>query len=279
MTVFLNEWAEKSGEGVYVVASSSIINDEILRHVHYPTVKNAAPEVMITACLDKRDGFPNHMFLARHVVVGSPPQYHLPPGEQRVIGIIAETLLGTDGAHDHYKQIEVFDLDDEVQAIVLEKREAWSRDTRDALSAEFRAAYPDRETLMVNDIMPFVTRYKLGDECGEVRGVGEKGLFVHPGNTEPSKVVFDFGGAFNRLRFVATFDNLPALDNRPPEHAEVNLRITLGKGGARSFYVTRTAPVQVDLDISDATVVSIEVDSGEHGSDADWFLMQDISLD
>lgn len=135
---------------IYVLASSSIFNDDILRNcvLNEPCPKNINDHILHTCHVDKRDGFPRHFLQAKYIVVASPIQYHLLPKDQRVIGILAEDILKRENIGKNYKKLTYdFKLDNDVHVYLYKKIGKFQESNLQKLSKEFRKYYPDREQL------------------------------------------------------------------------------------------------------------------------------------
>lgn len=279
----LVEYLRKGGDGerdgrVYVAASSSVLNPDVLRKVEFPRVRDALPAVMRECSVDKRDGFPNHFFLADRVVVGEPVQLHLVASGQTVVTTLAQALISGKGVGAYYRQDKQFMLEEGVTARVYSKQEACERVAAERLKYEFQERYPDYPQLHVNPLMPLVEEARWDAEGGgQVRSVNGSGLFLHPSVAQPTELSFRLSGSYTNLAFTATFDNLAALANRPPEDAEVGLTVVADEL-VREFYVTVNNPQPVSLDLRSVERLTVQVDCGKHGPTADWFIMKDIVL-
>jgi len=114
--------AERGGGSVYVLASSNVLNPDVLRNAHLalpdrsdvPDLRSAiAPGVHV----DRRDGFPLDLLSADIVVTADPPQIHLAPEEQQVVLVpLAELAAGTTIGRSFRTLPERFALDDGVVA-------------------------------------------------------------------------------------------------------------------------------------------------------------------
>lgn len=132
----------KDDEGVYVLASSFIMNWDILRNVDMPDVRNAVRTIVFTHDVDLRDGFPDYFYDASYIVVCDPIQYHLRPEDQRTIGILAEAILSGKDC-ENLELLKTFDLDEGVTAKVYHKTGEYSTAFKQRIAEQFYAAYPD----------------------------------------------------------------------------------------------------------------------------------------
>jgi hypothetical protein len=132
--------------GIYVLASSGILNDEILRDACQFDVKkrNFCYHVLPTNHVDKIHGFPRQLLIdATYLIVTKPVQYHLSPEDQRVIGMPAEKILAGDEIGISFQRIpDEFTLDNGVTAWIYKKIKPINKDDMDALMNEFFTYYP-----------------------------------------------------------------------------------------------------------------------------------------
>lgn len=137
---------------VYVLASSETLNNQTLQYLDYPE-KERAVERQFDACeVDTRDGFPMAFFISDVVVVADPPQYHLAPEDQRVVGALAQHFIDDTGFARHYEALKSFQLDDGITATVYQKAEDWLPEDYAELRAEFEGYYPDNPELFAERI-------------------------------------------------------------------------------------------------------------------------------
>lgn len=114
---------EKKSGPIYVLASSLVFNEAILRggcslHQSYTMCDQILPVWHV----DKRDGFPPQFLSARYVIVSDPIQYHLRPEDQRIIGVPADQLLHERGIGSSYRKLPYeFTLDKNVKVFIYEK--------------------------------------------------------------------------------------------------------------------------------------------------------------
>jgi hypothetical protein len=132
-------------EGVYVIASSIVFNDDILRNAcrafDYP--QYFCDRIFQSSHVDKVHGFPQQFLSAMYVVVAKPVQYHLMPEGQRVVGVLAEDLLQSKGIGSSFDRLpEKFVLDNSVLAHIYHKtRPLRPQDLRE-LENRFQRYYP-----------------------------------------------------------------------------------------------------------------------------------------
>ncbi len=78
---------------VYVLASSDVLNSNLLQLSHMPERDNALPTLCVTHDVDVTEGFPAAFLTADIVVVADPIQTHLYEGSQEVVRYLAEQVM------------------------------------------------------------------------------------------------------------------------------------------------------------------------------------------
>jgi hypothetical protein len=147
----LGDLEQRQPGDIYVVASSyHILNSEIVTNgcTIGPPQRNFCDRILDTNNVDKRDGFPRQFLHASYVVVADPPQYHLRPADQRVIGVLARELTAGHGIGTSFQRLpEEFRLDDGVTVSLYAKVRPFEKADLAALTAEFAGYYPDRKSM------------------------------------------------------------------------------------------------------------------------------------
>ena len=135
-------------ESIYVLASSIIFNEDILRNADRARGNKLGNSILFTHHVDKRDGFPRRFLKAKYVLVAQPIQYHLRPEDQRVIGILADQIIHQKGIGSFYEKLPYqFTLDNKVEVYIFERQNSIEGDVLDELSNEFIRSYPDKRDL------------------------------------------------------------------------------------------------------------------------------------
>ena len=138
LSSYLEEISDNSK--IYVVSSSKIFNDDILRKLYMPYIINNLPNMTITHHVDKRDGFPKEFFEADVVIVADPLQYHLNPKDQEVIKILGENVL--EGKLKNLRFMKNFEIDDGVNIKVYKKELSFTNEEIENIENEFKKVYP-----------------------------------------------------------------------------------------------------------------------------------------
>ncbi|RGL38361.1 hypothetical protein DXC69_07180 [Paenibacillus polymyxa] len=145
MTADLKEISSEQHK-VYVLSSSGILNDDILRQIEMPDNSNALPFMNLTHHVDLRDGFPVSFFESDYVVIALPTQYHLGESGQKVVGILAEEVMNG-SLKNNFKPLKSYTLDNNVEAIVLKKTSSITKEKVELIRSQFRKIYPDNPDL------------------------------------------------------------------------------------------------------------------------------------
>lgn len=120
LTNYLKQYSDE-GKTIYVLASSEILNDDILRRINMPDMLESVPNLCSTSHVDLRDGFSTDFLTADYVVVANPIQVHLNLDNQRVISLLADEFISQKPLSDNYNEMESFKLDNGVVATIYER--------------------------------------------------------------------------------------------------------------------------------------------------------------
>lgn len=268
---------------VYVLSSTAFLfNEEILRNACFEREPgdSRCNKILKSSHVDKRDGFPFQLLEARYVIVTDPIQYHLGPGDQRVIGIPTEQIIKRKGIGTSYERLPYeFTLDGSVKVYVYEKIRPFERAALDRLSALFMSYYPDKKDMFsINPFCGLILNKEGGDVVGEV-SCQKDSVFMQPGANKPSKMTLVLNKKYTSMKMRFAF--------RDPKKIPVFCRENDGEVGliinadGKKIYqedinYKREIPYQLDLKGIDN--LEIVVDKGKNGPDCDWFLIKDIEM-
>lgn len=102
---------------IYVLSSSSVLNDDIFQNRAYEL--GYVLNVLNTSQVDSRDGFPKNFFSSQYIITTEPVGYHLDPCEQRSIGLPYNFLVNQE---QYFKKISnCYQLEDKTCAFVYQK--------------------------------------------------------------------------------------------------------------------------------------------------------------
>ncbi len=122
---------------IYAIGSSTTFNDWVIRNVKMPKEYNPIHNLLPAKDVDARDGFAKEALEADFIVLGWPLQYHLHPEEQKNVVRIGQMVKNNCGEGKSYRLLKTFHLDNQVQALVLEKVAPIPQDTLKALQAAY----------------------------------------------------------------------------------------------------------------------------------------------
>ena len=150
MLKVLSNTLTDTNDRVYVLASSDVLNSSILSSAYltFHRYADLSKRIFWTHSMDKFEGFPQELLTARYVIVTDPIQYHLRPGDQRVVGIPAELIVtGKNIGTSFVKLPYEFFLDGGVKCYLYKKIKEFDRSDLTMLSQMFRNYYPDRPNI------------------------------------------------------------------------------------------------------------------------------------
>jgi hypothetical protein len=148
----LQDYNARAAGGVYVLASSYVINSSVIREANHSMGTNyeVTGKILRTADVDKRDGFPSPLLDARYVLVADPIQYHLRPEDQRVVSLPAEALLMHRNIGNAFDRLpESFVLDDNVKVYLFSKARPITKVELSELEEECERVYPHNSYICV----------------------------------------------------------------------------------------------------------------------------------
>ena len=143
----LSEVSQGSPSTIYILASSFSLNSSIVQEgcllLQRPH-RELSRKIAFTNDVDKRDGFPVQFLTARYVVLTLPFAYHLPPQDQKVIGVLADELVKGQGIGKSYDKLNYeFSLGDGSSAFIYKKTRPLDPNDLKTLSDQFVGFYPN----------------------------------------------------------------------------------------------------------------------------------------
>ena len=118
----------------------------MLKNTELPDNYNAVNNFFGTAHVDKRDGFPNCMLVAKYIVVADPVQLHLGAEGQQVVDYFVNVIL--DGTlTPNLTKIESVDMGNGVTAHIYRRDRGYSEEFLNAAKEHFGTLYPDYPNL------------------------------------------------------------------------------------------------------------------------------------
>ena len=150
----MNKLTVGSDKKIYFLASSALYNASALLAINIPESHHALPNLMDTADVDLRDGFPIRIFNADFVVVADPVQTHLRPQDQSVVVALAEGIMHSPPLSRHFKQIKEYSFyPDGVSTVkfkLYEKISPFEKADIDFVEDYFVGLYPNQPDLFKN---------------------------------------------------------------------------------------------------------------------------------
>lgn len=132
----------EDGNTTYVLASTDILNDDILRRMDMPDAITLTSQLLGTYHVDLRHGFPENFFDADIVIVASPVQAHLGVENQHVIADLANEFINHGPLAKNYKKIETYQLDKDVEVSMYQRTCVIPESDREYLRDIFDQYYP-----------------------------------------------------------------------------------------------------------------------------------------
>lgn len=149
----LNEvYADKK---IYLTASSGLYNYTVFQKIYMPEKSVAMPNLLLTADVDLRDGFPINFLDADIVIVSAPVHVHLRPQDQSVVWKLSELVTSMPLAR-HFKFVKEISLyptkkaKDCVTLKVYEKISPYEKSDIDLIENLFVNLYPNNPELFKN---------------------------------------------------------------------------------------------------------------------------------
>ena len=161
MVRILDNLAENDENLIYVLASSTILNDDILKHTFLLNGYTSFNKIFTSFHFDKRDGFPQNFLYAKYIVVADPIQYHLRPEDQRIICILANQIINQKAIGLSFQKLPYkFNLDDNIKIHIYKKVKPQKKSDLANLSKLFMMYYPNnKEFFKIKGIDFFNKKY------------------------------------------------------------------------------------------------------------------------
>jgi len=147
LMTWLDGRLEMGSEWIYVLAATGAVSDSSLGFANFSlgTRNRSSAHVLMTAQVDRRDGFPDGLFLANIVVLPLPIAVRGAGETQRVVEVPARLFLeGVEIADAFVRLDEIFSFDAGVTAHVFERFRPNTPAEVQALSDLLKVYYPDR---------------------------------------------------------------------------------------------------------------------------------------
>lgn len=155
LTAYLNEISSDEDKKVYILASGGNLNNSILYNMDLPEQAPAVKNLLFTADVDLRDGFPVDFLRADIVVTTDPIELHLREGTQEAVRYLAEQITdSTSAVGRHFEKIDqTYTLDHGVKVFIYRKISAFETGDLESLAAYYDSLYPDQKELFYDRIL------------------------------------------------------------------------------------------------------------------------------
>lgn len=130
LNIYLQNLQQQDPGGIYVLASSEILNGDIIigscREYFTEGENSVCSNFVDTKEIDSRDGTDIDLSLAKYIITSNPIEYHLPPDRQTVIINPAKMLLENRGLGQQYRRLQQSfelqnDLGEKIQVYIYKK--------------------------------------------------------------------------------------------------------------------------------------------------------------
>jgi hypothetical protein len=268
------------GKYVYCLASAGALNEDIIKHIKLPDVSNPVFKLQRTQHLDKRDRFPNELFLADYVITTLPAELHLGAENQKLIAYFNEEIMNG-SLKQHYEKVQEYQLKDNVKAYLMKRTSSLNNTEIQSIHDYFKSAYPEYEQMFaINRTILKTSDITIGDGFGIVAFENESTINLCPGSTRPSEISFMFDENDKTISFTATFNNKETLvkECNSEKDGEVNLIIKENGTVIKTIYLTHRKDEKIMLDVSGKKKITLSVDKGRNEDYCDWFRLVDFQI-
>lgn len=146
---YLDRLDQAADNKVYVLASSGILNDAILRNACLTGTRNYSicRQFVTSAHVDKRDGLPLSLFQSQYIVTTDPAQLHMKENDQQVVEKMRDAIVGQRGFGKNYLKLPVvFTLEKNVKVYIYQRLSGtFKRDDLLDISDYFVKLYPNHK--------------------------------------------------------------------------------------------------------------------------------------
>lgn len=141
------------GNKIYLCASSTELNDDIIRKINMPDELVSVPSLCVSSHVDLRDGFPTDFLDSDIVLVANPIQYHLGEENQRVVGILGNEIISGTGIGRKFELVNTYSIESNIQVYVYRKTQDFSNEDLENLARIFDEYYADYPELFRDRII------------------------------------------------------------------------------------------------------------------------------
>ena len=153
LAAYLNDCVRINGAKVYVAASGSVLNTDILRALDRPYIYSAVENLCFSCDIDLRDGFPADFLVSEIIVTTDPIELHTAPNTQQVVSFLAQEVSNPNSPIGrHYQATQSFELDNDVTATVYLRLTPFEESDYQYLADYYTSIYPDYPELFADRI-------------------------------------------------------------------------------------------------------------------------------
>ena len=267
------------GNYTYCLSNSPDLNYSLLQNVKLPQRIKASDGLLKSQNVDKRDSFPNDLFISKYILVTNPVQVHLNPKDQELIVFFNEEFKNG-RFKNYFKIIKHYSLANNIKVTLLEKTKGFSSTDIDFIQNHFKKLYPDYPNMydINQNFIRLNTMFK-GDNYGKVLFTQDDRIEFQPGSTKNSKISFNTEG-LKSFNFTATFKNKnDVIKNcNPDKDAEINLLIKTDSLIIGDFYITHKKDTTFTIPLNNINTLNLEVNKGKYEDYCDWFILDKIKF-
>ncbi len=281
----INELIGVSKKKVYILSSSYLMNDDLLRNALLPQNFNAIPGLLDTKDIDKRDGFPDDIFWnSDYVFVVSPMQIHVDESGQQVVSYFVNTILDSGRLGKYFKEIKRYKIGNNLdfEGILLEKTKPIGITEVERAFTHFNERYPKNPELRPKDYLRSTSFVQLGDGFSLVVGLqeGNKQIYVHPGSTLSTKFTIGLEQRKKGISFDLVHQDPQSISKLPNrnEIAEIMFQVYINDELVASDLVKWDLPKSYNFDLTNKETIRFEISKGNYGEGYDGFYMNSFEI-
>lgn len=148
----MNYLTEESGNYIYVAASGTTLNADVIYKSEMPESVNPVANMLPSSDVDLRDGFPTGFLKSKYIVTTDPVELHLQSG-QEVVSYLASGVMDQNSYIGcHFSLVYETGLDNGITAKIYEKTSEFTENDLQTMRNYFGELYPGYETLFANRV-------------------------------------------------------------------------------------------------------------------------------
>jgi hypothetical protein len=254
---------------VYVLASSLVLSDDVLRNAAYQGHEQLQQKILLSSHVDKRDGFPSYLLSADYIVTAFPLQRHLRAEDQQVVALPLMDIEQHRGIGRSFERIEgPFSLEGGVKANIYKRIAPMRKSDMDALEKIFVSRYPaHREEFKINHLCGLIETRET-DLSPATMDCQNESLHFTTRENRRTNATFRLGRDYRTFSALFKFGNI---SDTKGGCGEVGLRIFADGKQIFSDRMVYLNPRNLSFNVANVDVLTISVDRGNNGLACDWF--------